>query len=110
MASGSAARAAGGAWTLLGTATGSTPISLPASCSEFYAEVQYGSSTVHFAYALCRAQLGSSAKLYSTGYANGAQTTGFCQVSVSETEAYLLALLINGTSYTSSSTIRVYGR
>lgn len=26
------------------------------------------------------------------------------------TAAYLLALLINGASYTSSSTIRVYGR
>lgn len=36
--------------------------------------------------------------------------TDYCACYITDTAAYVLALLINGAGHTSSSTIRVYGR
>lgn len=107
MATGTAKSAS---WTLIGSATGSTAVTLPAAFSELIVEARYGTNAVHFNVFLCKAQLDSSAKLFTTGYANGAQTTGFCQVSASDSNVYMLALYINGTNYTSTSSIRVFGK
>ena len=107
MASGSVEKAQ---WSLIGSAGGSAAVALPAAFSELIVEARYGTSAVHFIFSLCKAQLDSSAKLFTTGYANGAQTTGFCQVSASDANVYMLALYINGTNYTAASSIRVFGR
>ena len=53
MATGTAKSAS---WTLIGSATGSTAVTLPAAFSELIVEARYGTSAIHFNVFLCKAQ------------------------------------------------------
>lgn len=97
-------------WTLVGSATGSTPVAIPLDVSELIIEARYITSAIHFNFPLCVAQLSSSAILFNAGYDNGQSATGICQISASSASVYLNALYINGTNYTSTSSIRVFGK
>ena len=97
-------------FSFIGSTSGSYSVPIDNSYKEFAIEAQYGTSTVFFPLSVAYAQLGASAKLFTVGYYINASTNGFCQFSVSDTDIHILALYINGTNYTSTATLRVWGR
>ena len=97
-------------FTLLGTAAGSTPVAISSQYKEFVIDAQYGTSTVYFPLTVVYEQLATSAKLFTVGYYINASTNGFCQFSISDSQVAMYALYINGTNYTSTSNLRVFGR
>lgn len=107
MASGKAKSAS---WTLIGSVTGSTAVTIPPDVSELIIEARYTTSAIHFNFPLCIAQLSNTAILFNAGYDNGRSATCICQISASSASVHLNALWINGTDYTSTSSIRVFGK
>lgn len=97
-------------WTQIGTASGSTAISISNQYKTFSIDAQYGTSSVFFPLFVAYSQLGTTAKLFTVGYYINASTNGFCQFSVSDLQVSILALYINGVNYTSTATLRVFGQ
>ena len=97
-------------WTMIGTASGSSAISINNQYKTFSIDAQYGTSSVFFPLSVAYDQLGSTAKLFTVGYYINASTNGFCQFSVSDSQVIIHALYINGVNYTSTATLRVFGQ
>lgn len=97
-------------WSIIGTATGNTPVSITGNVSEISIDVQYGTNNLYFPFHFVREQLSDSARVYTIGYYINATTSGFCQISAAYSSVNVLSLYISGTDYTSTARMRVFAK
>lgn len=100
---------AGLAWTLAGTATGSSLVTYPSTAKELYVAV-YCNGQVHTAYVI--PSVSSGAKLLVGGYCYNSSDYGLvnCDWSASNHTLNLRNAIYAGTDYKASSTLYVYYR
>lgn len=98
-------------WTLVGTQTGTTAITLPADFSELYIEVQRGSDSVFCSTNIIKAVLSSTAKTYAITAGSSTNTSSFAAaVNVSSTSVALDNVTKVADNITASSTVTVYAK
>ena len=98
-------------WTLLGTAEGTSPVSLPASVSdntELLAEVEYGYNNLYFSFPLALAQLRQNLQIYTQGYYDSGTSHCVVQIAASWTQVKVVTLRIAGGDYTARAVLRAY--
>ena len=97
-------------WIGIGTATGSTGVTIPSNVVEITADVQYGSANLYFPFRIIRDELAATPKIFTIGYYINATSSGFCQIAVSYSSINVNSLYISGTDYTASANMRVFGK
>lgn len=95
-------------WQSLGSATGSTPIAIPATAREVTVMARYSSTALVFNLRLIREQLSSNLATFTQGYFLNQSSYGICQISASQTVVSLTFLGVNGNEYTNVSSISVW--
>lgn len=95
-------------YTLIGTETGTSPITIPAGLNELYVEVE--STNEFYTIPILTAQLSATEKIYATGFYNTSSSYGAVMAKVSDTSIYLLKVAETGSDVTASANITVYGR
>lgn len=95
-----------GAFTLIGSETGTTPIPIDNTKNEFFVEVANPQdTTAKYTIMIPYACLENTANTYSTGYQGG-----LIKISATTSSITLAEVNFNGTDRTSTSPIKVYGR
>lgn len=99
-----------GAWTLIGTASDTSPVTLTGNENEIFIEVDDGSDNVMFNGVIPGASLLATNKAYRQGYYDSASAYSTAAVYVSKTSANIIAVKRDGNAITASCSITVYGR
>lgn len=97
-------------WQYVGASTGNTAIAIPSTAKEVTVTARYGTSNLVYNLRLIREQLSGAAATYTQGYYLSASSYGICQISASLTNVSLTYLGVNGTDYTSTSSISVWAK
>lgn len=97
-------------WKLLGSATGTTPISLPSNFSELLIDTGINNHAQSYSFSLIKNQLTDTVRHYRNGQYKSANAYAFIEINVSLSEIYLSDARYNGTDYIDSSVIDVYYR
>ena len=97
-------------WKLLGSATGTTHISLPSNFSELLVDLGINNRAQSYSFSLIKNQLSDTVKRYRNGQYKSASAYAYAEIIVSLSEVYLSDARYNGTDYTSASVIDVYYR
>lgn len=100
-----------GAWTLVGTETGSTPIAIPNTASEICAIGISNSTNNRYTINVPVASLDANPQIFVTGGAVNA-TTGllFCDFEITSTSAKITNITEGNTDHTAAATFNLYAR
>ena len=105
------ADSASGEWTLVDSKTGTDSISLPSGFRELLVFVhQTNDYSISYSFSICKEQLSSSVRTFRQGYYIGSSNNGCVYINASTSSVALGNNLINGTSYSSSTTTEVFYR
>ena len=97
-----------GDWTLAGSATGNTPIAIPAGAKELAFAFEYNNDGNTFIIPVI--ELSSTAKKFITGYYSSSSVNGSFIVSATDTEVAMDGYTTNGTNHLSSVNVKMYYR
>lgn len=98
-----------GAWTFVGSETGTTPISI-FNYKEIMAVVSYGSGNGYSTFVINADSLDATTKQFRSGFYSQAAVNGGMSIAVTSTSVQIGSVYFNGTAQTSSATISVYKR
>lgn len=95
-------------WELVGSASGTSSVSLPSSFSELYIEVSYWST--HMTYFIPKNMLSSTDKYYIDGFYGSTQANGEFYILASLDKVKIFEVFVDGSDVTDECTITVYKR
>lgn len=97
-------------WTLIGSASGNTAVSLPESYQELYIRTMFTSASITYCYHwyLLRSELGTDYRRYLAGFNNGQNNLAFLYAR--KTSLTLTECTFNGTNVTANCQTAVFYR
>ena len=97
------------AWTKVGSATGTTPISIPDDASEIYLVCTKGTDNMRNAMFILTAELTSNSNVYTCAGSGNSETSSWTY-SVDNTSVAIQHVRSGSTEVTSTSTLTLYAR
>ena len=95
-------------WTLAGTSTGTTPVSIPAGSKEVFVIAK--GATQHYTWQFPTDILDSTAKLMPQGFYKDSSNYAFASIDADSSEIAISNMFLGGSDYLSTAALTVYVR